>query len=219
MLNEGDQGPPLTDREAQLIEKTMLLKAALRSTLFYIESRLQPVLPPELKAHEQLLEEIQPEGLIPHNAPRDFLDAVTAMARFLNMTSSAHVFEQFGVTGFADWAILMTLGFEPEGLTERQLFRMIGMGQKRVRRITERLAQEGHVRVIERNDAPWISITTSGNQRLKTMNARLDPLLSLFSQRHRMEFFRIGKRVRTLARMYDRAPSEKKAGQPKAEAL
>lgn len=217
MLNEEVDSSPLTEREAQLIEKTMLLKAALASTLYYIESRLQPVLPPELKAHQRLLEEIKPEALIPLNAPRDFLDAVTAMARFLNLTSSAQVFEQFGVTGFADWTILMTLAVEPEGMTERQLFRMIRMNQKRVRRITERLAQEGHLRLVERNNAPLISITTTGEQRLKAINARLEPLLSLFSQRNRLEFFRVGKRVRTLARMYDRAPPEKKAGQPRAE--
>ena len=130
MLNGREGDSPLGDREVQLVEENRQLKNALTSTLFYIQTRFQSVLPPELKDYEQLLQEIQPDDFVSLNAPRDFFDAVTAMARFLNLTSTARVFEEFGVSGFADWTILMALGFEPQGMSERQLLVTIGDERK-----------------------------------------------------------------------------------------
>lgn len=140
--------------------------------------------------------------------PGDFLEAVTAMTRFLDMTSSAPMFEQFGVTALADWTLLMVLRFEPQGLTGREVFRIIGMRMKRFRQLTDRLVREGLVRIEEKNKLSSVVITPSGEERLKVMNANLELVLAEFSKKHPKDVSRIGKRLRTLSRMYDRVPSE-----------
>ncbi len=208
MLNGREGDSPLGDREVQLVEENRQLKNALTSTLFYIQTRFQSVLPPELKDYEQLLQEIQPDDFVSLNAPRDFFDAVTAMARFLNLTSTARVFEEFGVSGFADWTILMALGFEPQGMSERQLLVTIGMSVKRLQRLSGRLVQVGLVEVVEQSNVPTFSITPSGEKMLETMNASLQAALALFPRRH--ELYYASRKVRLITRMYDGMQPRKK---------
>lgn len=137
MLNPKEEhSPPLSDRELELTNNVVHLRDALRTTLNYIEAVLQPVLPPHIEQYRALLEEIKPELDVDSVSARELFDVVTAMVRFLSLTSADEAFSRNGVSGLADWTILMALTLEPPGVTDRQITRIMGANYKRIQRMT-----------------------------------------------------------------------------------
>lgn len=130
------------------------------------------------------------------------------MARLLNLASSARAFEKFGVSGFADWTILMALRSRSSGMTDRHVMVTIGMSIKRFGRLLDRLVQAGLIGVSEQNSSRLLSITPSGEQMLETMNASLEALLALFPGRDQL--FYTSRKIRALCRMYDGGQPRKK---------
>lgn len=213
MLNPEDKSsPPLSDRELGLIADSLKLRDALRATINYIESGLQPVLPPSIEKHRQLLLDMPPEMDVESVSPRELFDVVTAMVRFLSQTSSADLFARHGLSGLADWTILMTLVFEPPGMTDRHITRIMGANFKRVQKLTQALAAAELIRLtpVGVKGKCKVEITAAGQARLEETNAALEPLLKWFTQRHRFRLMFVARHIRVLSRMHDDRPARRK---------
>jgi hypothetical protein len=213
MLNPQDKpSPPLSDRELELISNVARLRDALRTTLNYIEAGLQPVLPAHIEQYRALLEEVKPEVDLDSVSARELFDVVTAMVRFLSLTSADEAFSRNGISGLVDWTIMMTLTLEPPGVTDRQITRIMGANYKRIQRMTQSLAVSDMVRVtqIANNGTCAVEITPGGQVRLDETNEKLERKLRWFTQRERFRLMFLARKIRLLARMYDERPAKKK---------
>lgn len=210
MLNpQEEQSPALTDRELELLNNVGELRDALRATLNYIEAGLQPVLPPQIERYRALLEEIKPVDVDAVSA-RELFDVVTAMVRFLSLTTADKAFSRNGISGLVDWTILMTLMLEPPGVTDRQITRIMGANYKRIQRMTQSLAASGMVRAtqIADNGTCAVEITAHGRARLDETNELLERKLKWFTHRQRFRLMFLARKIRLLARMYDERPAK-----------
>ena len=209
---EGEHSPPLSDRELGLIDRSVRLQQALQITMEYIEATLHPQLPPSIERFRPLLLDVLPEmEHVESVSARELLDVVTAMVRFLSETSSAELFVRHGLSGLADWTILMTLAFEPPGVTDRQITRIMGARYKRVQRLTQSLAESGLVslRQVGTRGMHAVEITATGLARLQETNRALEEMLKWFTRRHRLRLMSAARSIRLLSRIYDQ-PSVKK---------
>lgn len=213
MLNaQEEHSPPFSDRELDLINNVNELRDALRTTLSFIEAGLQPVLPPNIERYRALLEEVKPELDVDEVSARELFDVVTAMVRFLSLTSADEAFSRNGVSGLVDWTVLMTVTLEPPGVTDRQITRIMGANYKRIQRMIQSLSASEMVRPtqIANNGTTAVEITAAGRARLDETNERIERKLRWFTQRQRFRLMFLARKIRALARMYDVRPAKKK---------
>ncbi|MDB5577163.1 MAG: hypothetical protein JWR80_2339 [Bradyrhizobium sp.] len=201
-----------TQRERELLRNVASLEAALRTTLDYIQSDLQPNPPAAILAYRGLLGQAGAEGEVTLDVMGEFLDVVTSMARFLSDSSAMQVFARAGVTGFADWVMLSTVAGQPPGLTDRQLTRLIGASHKRTRRLLDAQEKAGMVLLSPESQPETVSvqITPAGQARITEIETALLPLLKVYVKRDPFQLVYLLWHIRRLFRIHDRASHRKR---------
>ena len=192
--------------------KAYELTTALRVALEHIERDMQTGLPPSLERYRKYLGGTQTQREVAAQLPRDLLDVVTGMSRFLSLISGDQMFRRYGVSGLVDWSILMTLTYEPPGITDRQITRLIGLNHKRARQLLAGLSDAGLIQLVpveQDSKSMAVELTVAGKARVEEMNATIAPTLMWFSQRNQFRLQAIGSSIGPLTRLSRRTESPK----------
>ncbi len=189
------------DREQALFDRLDVLRNALRVALDYIENDLNVQPPENITRLRNFV--VEASRTVVTDPPRDFAGVVAGAARFLSSAAEMPAFGGGTATGLFEWLILLTVSTEPPGLTDRQIFRLIGATHKRTRRILDALAASRMVALAPtpKGSGVTIRLTAAGEAHLEATNAKLLPTLQRFLYRNPLQIRSGLRAMRLLARV------------------
>lgn len=121
----------------------------------------------------------------------DLATLVAGISRFLTRLAKLPAFQDAGL-GLAEWSALSIIA-QHNGINSRQLANALGVSAQRINQIAESLKASGFITLtpdLEDARKKNIEITESGSTRLRELNTKLLPILSVA----------LGKRERILRR-------------------
>lgn len=116
----------------------------------------------------------------PESKVQDLVTLVAALNRFLIRLSALPPFQEAGL-GLAEWSALSIIA-DRQGVNNRQLANVLGVSPQRINQITESLKAASLIFISSSADdarKKIITITPAGQARLRELNAKLQPKLSV----------------------------------------